>query len=310
MWPSLLTIGSEHENEWLQEGETYQPEDVILNIYDVSRLRAFGALNSIGLMFGGGAFHVGTEVFSREWTYGHIDDTRSSTSGVFAVPPKRHLDHHYRGSIKLGTTTFGRTEVRKIIKELAKTWKGRDYSVLKRNCVHFAAELIGRLGAGSLPPCVDFSARLCKSFSGEIDRIWGAVDANKNVSCRLSCLTGPASPTEVVLDEEVDIMVDRSFCFASGFSPTSELSNKLLDASDMPDLPLEEGWVRQPPLTRNVEATSMLVDDAYAGRSHCDAYCGARHSAVRPKQPKLQQDFSNLPTCLDSSSGVGPACHV
>eukprot|EP00927_Polykrikos_kofoidii_P070333 TRINITY_DN6645_c0_g1_i1.p1 TRINITY_DN6645_c0_g1~~TRINITY_DN6645_c0_g1_i1.p1 ORF type:complete len:310 (+),score=31.20 TRINITY_DN6645_c0_g1_i1:40-930(+) len=170
-----------------------KPEPVILNIYDVTQSRTMAAVNSVALLFGGGVFHVGMELYRREWNYGRTTG-QSDCTGVFTATPKALGDHRYRSSIKLGSTRYGRHEVMAIVKEMSKEWKGKDYHLIQRNCVHFAKAFARRLGVGRLPPHVDVLSRFCASFATDVERIWEVLRGGEQGSRFLALSSSSAAP--------------------------------------------------------------------------------------------------------------------
>lgn len=122
---------------------------VVLNVYDLNEhwLNMNGVLcDALNL---GGAFHVGVEVFGREWSFG--------VSGVICTPARRHDVHVYRESIPLGYTRYSRQAVTSILKNMGNaSWSGDSYDILNRNCCTFARELCCKiLGRDKIPRWID-----------------------------------------------------------------------------------------------------------------------------------------------------------
>jgi hypothetical protein len=125
-------------------------EPVKLNIYDVSTNPTVGKINEALSAVGTGAFHGGVEVYGEEYSYGFIKDG----TGVFGNAPKGCTMHHFRETIEVGTTTKTKEEMLKVIEEMKEAWPGKDYDLLRRNCVLFSKEFVDKLGAGPVPPWV------------------------------------------------------------------------------------------------------------------------------------------------------------
>jgi len=125
-------------------------EPVKLHIYDVSQNPSVGKLNEALAAVGTGAFHGGVEVYGTEYSYGFCQDG----TGVFTNAPKGCSMHHFRESVDMGTTTKSKEETLKIIEEMKQDWPGKDYDLLRRNCVLFSKDFVDKLGAGPVPAWV------------------------------------------------------------------------------------------------------------------------------------------------------------
>eukprot|EP00746_Dinoflagellata_sp_MGD_P167712 gnl/MRDRNA2_/MRDRNA2_98565_c0_seq1.p1 gnl/MRDRNA2_/MRDRNA2_98565_c0~~gnl/MRDRNA2_/MRDRNA2_98565_c0_seq1.p1 ORF type:complete len:215 (-),score=30.26 gnl/MRDRNA2_/MRDRNA2_98565_c0_seq1:329-973(-) len=155
------------EVRWLQPGEDTSPTAVCLSIYDATRHGTIEAFNKVALLIGGGAFHVGVEVYGQEWSYGLAE----SGTGVSAIePPKVHPSHHYRGSLFLGHTALSHQEVTHVLGELAHSWQGNGYHYIHRNCCAFAHEFCQRLGSAPVPEWVGSLGRTASSVVGPLDQ--------------------------------------------------------------------------------------------------------------------------------------------
>ena len=62
--------------------------------------------------------------------------------------------HKYRQGIPLGKTSLSEIEVTDLLAALSDDWLGGEYSLLRRNCCHFADALCRRLGVGGIPDWV------------------------------------------------------------------------------------------------------------------------------------------------------------
>jgi hypothetical protein len=127
---------------------------VRLHIYDVSHENTVQQINQVFAskdfpLKMGGAFHVGVEVNDSEWCYGaSLSDTKP---GVGCVLPRKHPNHHFRQTVKLGYTTLTGEEIASLISDLIEEYPGTDYDLLARNCTHFADDFCQRLGVGPIP---------------------------------------------------------------------------------------------------------------------------------------------------------------
>lgn len=122
---------------------------MVLNVYDLDK----NWQNMNGLFCDalhlGGAFHVGVEVFGKEWSFG--------SDGVVYGRSRDHDVHVYRQSIPLGYTRHDKRAVMAIIDDMAeRTWRGETYDILGRNCCTFARELCYQiLGSDKIPAWID-----------------------------------------------------------------------------------------------------------------------------------------------------------
>jgi len=125
---------------------------VYLHVYDVTHEESVGKLNALLAprlcpLKLGGLFHVGVEVNGREWCYGYC----TKGSGVSGLRPRTHPSHVYRETICLPCTQLSEEKIVSAIQDLSSQYKGSDYNLLRRNCIHFADDLCLRLGVGGVP---------------------------------------------------------------------------------------------------------------------------------------------------------------
>ncbi|CAE7949513.1 unnamed protein product, partial [Symbiodinium sp. KB8] len=123
---------------------------VTVHIYDVTGTASMKVVNGVLRPFGAGVFHAAVEVHGREWSYGQT----SRGHGIFESQPAACQRHSYRESVHMGCTDLAPSEVQKLITEMAKSWPGREYNVISKNCCHFSDELCQLLGVGPLPSWV------------------------------------------------------------------------------------------------------------------------------------------------------------
>merc|ERR1719190_231486 len=102
-----------------------RPGAVLLHVYNLNE--ALREANK-ALTFGsevvaiGGAFHVGTEVYGGEWSYG--------VYGVTCIPPRSESGHIHQCTVYMGNTMLDRCHLAAVLQEMAEGWCGDDYDVL------------------------------------------------------------------------------------------------------------------------------------------------------------------------------------
>jgi hypothetical protein len=154
------------------EGSQDEGAPVFLHIYDVSEHTYVQWLNVVfahrwsPLKFGG-FFHVGVEVYGVEWTFGYCP----AGTGVALTVPRRHPGHHYRESLAVGRTALSRTAVASLLGGLSNEYPGTSYSLLRKNCCHFAEELLHRLKCGPIPAWVYRLACIGGSTAGAAESV-------------------------------------------------------------------------------------------------------------------------------------------
>lgn len=136
---------------------------VYIHVYDVSQEEGIQKLNKVlahassPLKFGG-VFHAGVEVNGLEWSFAYQPHT--TRYGVECNHPKSHPQHHFRQTIKMGSTRCSDEEITTIMAQMVEEYPGNDYDLLRRNCCHFADDLCHRLGVGSIPSWIYRLARI------------------------------------------------------------------------------------------------------------------------------------------------------
>eukprot|EP00747_Dinoflagellata_sp_TGD_P180955 gnl/TRDRNA2_/TRDRNA2_34276_c0_seq1.p1 gnl/TRDRNA2_/TRDRNA2_34276_c0~~gnl/TRDRNA2_/TRDRNA2_34276_c0_seq1.p1 ORF type:complete len:251 (-),score=34.99 gnl/TRDRNA2_/TRDRNA2_34276_c0_seq1:89-781(-) len=136
---------------------------VSLNIYDVSHEVVFKRINMVlahkrSPVKLGGVFHAGVEVHGLEWSYGFSES--ETVPGISCVEPGTDTRHRFRQSVKMRPTKVPPDEIAIIISDLLEEYPGDDYSLLRRNCCHFADDFLVRLGVGRAPAWVYRLARM------------------------------------------------------------------------------------------------------------------------------------------------------
>lgn len=119
---------------------------VLLHIYDVDAYT--GWMNWAFLRRADmGVFHVGVEVYGDEYCFQCFEDSWDdcSVSGMQQGMPKQSSEFIYRESVSLGATPFTELEVAEVLVQMYREWPANSYHITKRNCLHFAEELTGRI---------------------------------------------------------------------------------------------------------------------------------------------------------------------
>eukprot|EP00929_Paragymnodinium_shiwhaense_P002802 TRINITY_DN103097_c0_g1_i1.p1 TRINITY_DN103097_c0_g1~~TRINITY_DN103097_c0_g1_i1.p1 ORF type:complete len:425 (-),score=58.47 TRINITY_DN103097_c0_g1_i1:198-1472(-) len=121
---------------------------VSINVYHVSKSEVVEAYNRMAGDLGiGGVFHVAVQLRGVEWSFGYGEQG----SGVTSRRPHKDPFHTFYKSVELGVTAVTSNEFNDIIRRVAEDWTGPSYHFLRRNCCHFAQELVQLLGCGPLP---------------------------------------------------------------------------------------------------------------------------------------------------------------
>jgi len=177
---------------------------VALSIYD---LHGASAINAVTKQAGfGGAFHIGLEVYDLEWSYGW---TKHGT-GVHVVRPGKSWQGNFRERISLGRTRCTPRQVIGILTVLRRSWPGRAYHPLKRNCGHFCEELAQHLHVSDVPKWINAMAamgdKIADGFAAENGKasffrpsIAGSLGRPSSSSMRAlstSCTRAPSCTTQ------------------------------------------------------------------------------------------------------------------
>lgn len=140
---------------------------VYVHVYDITHEDRIERLNSVLAprlcpWKLGGLFHVGVEVNGKEWSFGYCS---LPGTGVCGLPPRTHPSHHFRETICLARTQHSEETIVGILKAMSSEYQGSEYTLLQRNCLHFADDLCQRLGVGGVPAWVQRLARCAEWFS-------------------------------------------------------------------------------------------------------------------------------------------------
>jgi len=152
---------------------------VFANVYDLGpsfQMTNDAFYGTLGIM---GAFHVGIEVYSAEWSFG--------TMGVYSVPPRSNSSHIYRQSIPLGVTAIRPTQWVAKVHELMQIWGEGEYHPFYRNCINFSDTLIDELNVKKLP---EFTRRLPEMGASALQTIETTADQLISLGERVSSFVG------------------------------------------------------------------------------------------------------------------------
>lgn len=129
--------------------------EAFLHVYEVGMLGH--TIHKVLGAFGTGAYHVGVEIYGREFSYG-------KGGGVSMNDPRKHLAHQYCGTISLGQTTLSPSQVTALVEQLKVLWPSSKYHALRNNCVSFAEMFCARLGVKAPPEHVGSLAKGLKDY--------------------------------------------------------------------------------------------------------------------------------------------------
>ncbi|XP_049882368.1 deubiquitinase DESI2 isoform X6 [Pectinophora gossypiella] len=147
MFPSCMSLLSRRqENAPPRPGQTA----VVLNVYDMYWTNWYTAGAGVGV------FHSGVQVHGSEWAYGGHP---YSFTGVFEISPRdsRELgdQFRFRQSVHIGYTDFSEEEVRRLVAELGKQFRGDRYHLMNNNCNHFSSAFCQALCSRDIPAWVN-----------------------------------------------------------------------------------------------------------------------------------------------------------
>lgn len=182
------------------------PETVIIHVYDISKYRQLNdVLTGFGRLPIAGLFHVGVEVFGKEWSYVY-------GRGIVCESPftPKKAMYSFRESILLSRTELGESEVTTIIHDATPAWRGEWYHWLHKNCLVFANDFCRLLGVGRMPDWIDRLATQASAVDKGLQGISDILNTDmlNTEQCRQDCRArvlgeeeGPESVDIIMSDE-------------------------------------------------------------------------------------------------------------
>ncbi|KAL5576101.1 hypothetical protein UlMin_017800 [Ulmus minor] len=124
---------------------------VYLNVYDLT------PINGYAYWLGLGVYHSGVQVHGIEYAFGAHE---YPTTGIFEGEPKQCEGFTFRKTVLIGKTDMGAAQVRAVMEELAKVYRGNAYNLITKNCNHFCNDACIRLTGNPIPRWVNRLARI------------------------------------------------------------------------------------------------------------------------------------------------------
>ncbi|XP_023523783.1 deSI-like protein At4g17486 [Cucurbita pepo subsp. pepo] len=124
---------------------------VYLNVYDLT------PINGYAYWLGLGVFHSGVQVHGVEYAFGAHE---YPSTGIFEGEPKQCDGFKFRKSILIGKTDLNQAEVRSLMEELSKDYRGNAYNLITKNCNHFCNHVCIKLTGNPIPSWINRLARI------------------------------------------------------------------------------------------------------------------------------------------------------
>lgn len=179
------------------------PDQVLVNVYEITASDVLEKINKVTATekwLIGGAFHVGVEVYGREWSYGW-----GKGPGVACSMPRVHRKHRFRCTVPMERTPLSDGDVADIIGNLVEMWPGEEYDWLHRNCCTFANAFTEALGVGRIPAWIDRFARgASAATSGARTVLNAAATPGRLLAPVLRGCSGPALTRSLANAQESD----------------------------------------------------------------------------------------------------------
>lgn len=125
-------------------------EPVLLNVYDMYKINEYtsniglgvfhsGELNCLMLFQSVVSESLGVEIYNTEFAYG---GHQYPFTGIFEITPRDEKElgeqFRFRQSVHIGYTDFTEEDVKRIVNELGKEFRGDRYHLMNNNCNHFS----------------------------------------------------------------------------------------------------------------------------------------------------------------------------
>eukprot|EP00746_Dinoflagellata_sp_MGD_P012184 gnl/MRDRNA2_/MRDRNA2_125833_c0_seq1.p1 gnl/MRDRNA2_/MRDRNA2_125833_c0~~gnl/MRDRNA2_/MRDRNA2_125833_c0_seq1.p1 ORF type:complete len:421 (-),score=60.42 gnl/MRDRNA2_/MRDRNA2_125833_c0_seq1:138-1400(-) len=277
---SSVSRGKNDLNQ-ISQSSSSRAGDTFLNVYDIDQV--VKGLNSIVMtLTGAGAFHVGVELYGREWSYRSCGPEEP---GIVCSRPRCHLAHIYRESLPMGVTPLSENQVFELMERLQHDWAGPRYHLVFKNCIHFAQHLCQRLNVGTVPSWIS-------KFAEQGIQIGRALSVESALE-PLDEGVGKQSGTTEQVNKPVKIRIKQNGDNANRVStPSTHLSSSQGHSSK--NTPLESfkaPWLSEPLQVGGDDPGSNLQSQV---RFH--SYFGSReqHDNSSPSRLKTRQTSNAL----------------